>query len=126
MTPFEQQFEILKADQPSAERERLPDGSYLITVPGFKLPTGWSKESVTLKFIAPVGYPFAPADCFWTDPDLRVAGSTAIPQNTGATPLPHKGGAHLWFSWHVAKWNPNVDSLLTYLHVIEQRFSTAR
>lgn len=126
MTPFEQQLEILTNDQKGVACERLPDGSYLISIPAVPLRAGWSKESVTVKFIAPVGYPFAPPDCFWTDGDLRIKQSGAVPQSTGANPIPHKGGGFLWFSWHVSTWNPNVDNLVTYLRVIKRRLDSVQ
>lgn len=125
MTPIEQQFELVKNQVSTAELKRLPDGSFLVSIPEFALPDGWSKPSVHLKFVAPVGYPLARPDCFWTDADLRLA-SRNMPQNTGATPIPHVGGQHLWFSWHLSSWNPNSDSLLTYLNVIKRRLHDPR
>jgi hypothetical protein len=125
MTPLEEQFQILRDELPAARLERLADGSHVIIIPGVPLPTGWSKNSIELKFVAPVGYPFSRPDCFWTDADLRLA-SGAIPQNTGPTPIPHLGTPQLWFSWHVGNWNPNSDNLLTYLHVIERRLHDLR
>jgi|SRR6266568_8324125 len=121
MTPLEEQFEILRTDFPGARLEHLPDGSNVIIVPSFPLPAGWSKGATEVKFIAPVGYPFSRPDCFWTESDLRLANG-AMPQNTGANPIPNQSNPHLWFSWHVSAWNPNSDNLLTYLHVIERRF----
>ena len=121
MTPLEEQFEILRTDFPHARLERLPDGANIVVIPGFRLPPGWSKTETELKFVAPVGYPFSRPDCFWTESDLRLA-TGAPPQNTGATPIPNQTAPHLWFSWHVSAWNPNSDSLLTYLHVIQRRF----
>lgn len=125
MPPLQDQFNILVGDQPNAKLDRLPDGSHVISISDFQLPEGWSKKTIELKFVAPVGFPFAPPDCFWTDPDLRLAGG-GVPQSTGANPLPHSTSPHLWFSWHVSTWNPNVDNLLTFLHVIEQRLRSVR
>ena len=120
MTPIRQQFEILKNFFPTAELKDLADGSHLISVAEVELPDGWSKASVQVKFIAPVGYPLARPDCFWTDFDLRLI-NNCVPKNTGANAIPHVGGQHLWFSWHVGSWNPNSDSLLTYMYVIKRR-----
>jgi E2/UBC family protein E len=121
MTPIEQQFEVLKNYLPKVELKELPDKSHLIVVSDVELPTGWSKSLVQVKFIAPVGYPLATPDCFWTDADLRLAVNQGVPKNTGSTPIPHVGGQHLWFSWHVKSWNPNSDSLLTYFYVVKRR-----
>jgi hypothetical protein len=125
MTPTQQQFEVLRGTAAQASIQGLPDGSQLIIVPAYELPDGWSKPSVDVKFIAPVGYPLARPDCFWTDADLRLK-TGGVPMNTGATPLPFSPGTHLWFSWHVAAWNPNNDSLLTYLYVIKRRLHDPR
>jgi hypothetical protein len=120
MTPLQEQFEILRNEEPGAECQRLGDGSYLIIVRGVELPDGWSKRIVEVRFIAPVGYPFGKPDCFWTDGDLRLANGTP-PTNTNSNPIPHIGGGYLWFSWHVSSWDSNVDSLLTYFYVIKRR-----
>jgi len=125
MTPFEDQFEVLCSSEPNASYQKLPDGTYLVIVRGVSLPDGWSKKTTDVKFVVPVGYPFAKLDCFWADSDLRLATGT-VPANTGANAIPHVAEPHLWFSWHVGTWNPNVDNLLTYLHVIERRFYSPR
>jgi hypothetical protein len=124
MTPLLEQFKILQVDYPQAQLTPLLDGSHLIAIPDFKLPLGWSKQIVTIKFLAPVGYPFGRPDCFWTDFDLKLANGNP-PQRTGGNPIPNVGGQHLWFSWHLSAWNPNSDNLLTYVHVIKRRFNEA-
>lgn len=125
MTPVQQQFELLRATMPNASLQPLSDGSHLITIAGYELPDGWSKTTVTVKFIAPIGFPLARPDCFWTDPDLRLRTGNP-PMNTGNTALPYATTPHLWFSWHVASWNPNNDSLLTYVYVIKRRLHDPR
>lgn len=125
MTPVEEQFEILRGYENGAVLQKFPDGSHLITIAGVKLPTGWSKPITTVRFLAPVGYPFSKPDCFWTDADLRLTNGNP-PMNTGSNQIPHVGSPHLWFSWHVASWNPNFDNLVTYWYVIKRRLSDPR
>jgi hypothetical protein len=125
VTPVEEQLEVLKFEQPLATLQRLPSGAYLVVVPDFPLPPGWSKPSTSIRFIAPVGYPLAKPDCFWADPDLRLA-SGGPPMNTGGNQIPEVPLSQLWFSWHVAAWDPNADSLVTYFHVIKNRLREAR
>ena len=125
MTPVEEQFEILRSYESGAILQKLPDGSHLIIIPGFKLPSGWSTPITDVKFLAPVGYPFSKPDCFWTSPDLRLVNGNP-PINTGTNAIPHVGPGNLWFSWHVASWNPNFDNLLTYWYVIKRRLSDPR
>ena len=125
MTPTQQQFEVLRSVAPQAMLQALPDGSHLVTIPEYELPDGWSKSIVDIKFIAPVGYPLARPDCFWADLDLRLCNGNP-PMNTGNTPVPYETTGHLWFSWHVATWNPNNDNLLTYFYVIKRRLHDPR
>jgi hypothetical protein len=122
MSPVEQQFQILKHYQPEAVIHTLGDGSHIITIPSIQLPLGWNKTHTRVIFIAPVGYPLARPDCFWTDADLRLANG-AVPQNTSTNPIPNFPGQFWWFSWHLTSWNPNNDNLLTYLNVIKRRLS---
>ena len=125
MTPLQEQFEILRAEHPDATLTTVPGGASLISAPGIHLPPGWSKQQTTVRFIAPVGYPFSRPDCFWADPDLRV-GSGGIPQNSAPNNPCPDGQMYLWFSWHVGQWNPNSDSLLTYIRVIRRRLDEAK
>jgi hypothetical protein len=116
----EQQLERLKREFPEASFESRPDGSLIVVVPDVPLPPGWNKQLATVVFHAPVGYPAAQPDSFWADPDLRLA-SGAQPKNTGFQPTPSGGEPKLWFSWHIETWNPNRDSLLSYLKAIQNR-----
>lgn len=125
MSPVELQFQNLQQYEPGASLTPLVDGSYLVVIPGIQLPNGWSKGTTTLLFIAPVGYPFARPDCFWTDQDLRLANG-GIPQNSQLNPVPNFAGQYWWFSWHLATWNPNSDTLFTYLNVIKRRLKEVR
>ena len=121
MTIIEEQGAELAMKRPGATCVATPDGSCLVTVPNVLLPAGWTPNTVTVRFIAPVGFPTAKPDCFWTDFNLRLDGGR-MPQNSGPNPLPNGPNPLLWFSWHLQKWDPNTDSLLTYLRVIENRF----
>ena len=125
MTIVEQQIQDLTQKFPGATCVKAPDGSHAVTIPNIPLPQGWEPRTTTVRFIAPVGFPASRPDCFWTDPNLRLTGGRN-PQNTGATPMPNVPLQLLWFSWHVQKWSPNSDSLLTYLRVIENRLHEIR
>jgi len=125
MTPLQEQFEILKNEYQEAVSQQLPSGACLIVIPNFKLSNGWSHQSTTVKFLAPVGYPFAKPDCFWIEPTVRLK-SGGMPQNCNISAIPEVNVNHLWFSWHVAQWNPNRDNLLTFVRVIESRLKDPR
>ena len=130
MTPIlHQQLEDLKSAYPGASAKLLPSGAHLIEIPGLLLPSGWDRAQITVYFITPPGYPAAQPDCFWTDlPFLRLMNNPQPPQNSNETnPIPEisepKG---TWFSWHLQSWNPNQDSLRTFVNVIRQRLKPAR
>lgn len=127
MTPIQQQFEILKSEFPSVEMRMLSNGSSLIIIPSIRLPQGWSHPETIVKFLVPVGYPFAKPDCFWTDHQIRLS-NNRIPQNSTINVIPgaESDGQHLWFSWHLGRWNPNQDNLSTYVRVIESRLKELR
>ena len=126
MTPIAEQLAKLKQSYPAATGTALPSGAFLVDVPDYKLPAGWNRDIVTVSFLAPVGYPAARPDCFWVDqPFLRLANGQAVPQASNEqNPIPEVGLRGTWFSWHVQSWDPNKDSLLTYLNVIKRRLET--
>lgn len=107
----------------------LPNGAVLIVVPDVAIE-GWNRNTATVLFVAPPGYPAAQPDCFWVEPaGFRLAsGGTPEASNDG-NPIPNDiqpGRSTTWFSWHVQSWNPNRDSLKTYFKVIMNRLKTAR
>ena len=127
MSILEAQLEALKAQPGCADAalQVLADGSAVVTIRNVTLPAGWSKGGTTIWFVAPVGYPHAKPDCFWADPDLRLH-NNAMPQATNLTNIPGTAFNNLWFSWHTAHWDPNRDSLTTYLNVVKQRLKEPR
>lgn len=125
MDVLDQQFQSLKAKYPGADLKRVPNGTALVTIPGYKLPVGWSEPTTTIYFIVPVGFPVARPDTFWTDP-LRLA-TGGVPQSAGqnqAEGLPRPDLT--WFSWHPSVWSANADTLLSYLHMIALRLREAK
>jgi hypothetical protein len=123
MTPFEKQFEELKRFYPSAQQTPQPTGAVLIEIPDFRVPPGWNRETVTVIFLAPPGYPGAQPDCFWVEPaPVRLSGDRTPQGTNDSNPIPGIGPRGTWFSWHLQSWNPNQDSLLSYAGVIKKRF----
>jgi hypothetical protein len=103
-----------------ASPQPLGNGATLIVVPGVALPPGWNRPSTTVYILAPVGYPMAQPDCFWTDVDLRVQNG-GVPKNAQQQSLPNGAQPALWFSWHPNGWNANKDDLRTYVKIVEDR-----
>jgi len=126
MSVVKAQFDELSEQFPNAELKELADGSFLITISNISLPSGWSEDSVIVKFLAPVGYPHAKPDCFWVDPELKIMSIGGNPQAIQMKPLPDVGGNYMWFSWHIKKWNPNRDTLITFTRVILKRFEDVK
>jgi hypothetical protein len=122
---LEEQLAHLQEAYPAATAAGVNGGTTLVTVPGIVLPAGWNQAVTTVKYIAPVGYPMARPDCFWAEPALRLA-SGGMPQSAGVNQIPGTSDTGLWFSWHLAAWNPAADSLLTYVRVIQRRLADAR
>src|SRR5712691_5121090 len=106
---------------PDAAIHPVGDGTHVVRV---RLPlcAGWNAASTLVRFVVPIPYPAAQPDCFWTDPDLRLANG-AMPTNSGMQPL--AGEQMMWFSWHLASWNPTRDSLLCYVRFIAERLRRA-
>src|SRR2546425_1367938 len=113
MDLLQRDFNQLREVYPSATMERRSDGSALIAIPDMNLPAGWNTEKAGVIYVAPVGYPAARPDCFWTDATLRLAHG-GMPANSGHNA--NHGGPEplLWFSYHPSSWNPNTDNLLTF------------
>jgi hypothetical protein len=130
MDLIDEQFEALKArDRYSkAVLTRLSNGTAVVTISNFPLPSGWNRTSTTVYFVVPVGYPTARPDTFWTDGDLMLS-SGAEPQASNRSNdshgLPDKQQLR-WYSWHPSAWNPNRDNLINYVGVIDRRLRDPR
>jgi E2/UBC family protein E len=117
--------ELQQLYRTGVRHQELGSGAILIEISGVVLPAGWTKPSTSIRFIAPVGYPFAAPDCFWTDEDLRISPGVQ-PQSTNFQPIPEANLPGMWFSWHVQGWNPNRNTLVTFAKLIEQRLADLR
>jgi len=123
MDQIDTQFQKLKETYAAATLQRRPDGTAVVSIAGFPLPPGWNSAATTIHILVPVGYPHAKLDSFWTDGALRLA-NNGMPANTGVNNT--VGTGTLWFSYHTNHWNPNLDTLLTYVNVIKQRLKEAK
>ena len=120
---LEQHFARFLKHHKNAEINELPSGAALITVPDIPIPPGWNVSVITIRFIAPVGYPNAQPDCFWIRPEIKLKNGV-IPKNTSTSQIPETSDTWFWFSWHLdsGQWNPNCNDLLTYFSVVMSRF----
>jgi|SRR5438045_6437950 len=125
MDLLDAQFDSLRRSYPAAAAHRRDDGTALVEIPQFPLPSGWNMQETTVYFMVPLGYPMARPDCFWTNQDLRLVNG-GIPSNTGNNAGHGLPEDKLWFSYHPATWNPNLDNLVTYANLIRRRLAEAR
>jgi len=125
MSLLDDQLKQLSDEFKGATIEKLPSGSHVITIPNIQLPPGWSVQNTSVKFLVLANYPHSKPDCFWIDPMVRLSNG-AVPKSTNFQIIPETGYNWLWFSWHANTWNPNRDSLLTYMRVIERRLRDAQ
>ncbi|MDQ7995274.1 MAG: E2/UBC family protein [Luteibacter sp.] len=125
MKSLQQEFDEVLLVYPGAQLQANADGSHLVMLPSVALPPGWSQPSTHVRFVVPVGYPYAAPDCFWADQSLRLA-TGMLPQNSAnGNPSPGQPDpATLWFSWHLnaTLWTPGASDLMTYVRVIKKRF----
>jgi hypothetical protein len=119
---LENQLRDLRDRYPALEATRLGSGTHLISISGVPLPQGWTKTATDVRFLVPAAYPFAALDCFWADDDLRLTDGR-LPQNSAAGNVPPEATAPgLWFSWHLTQpWNPNRDTLSSWMNTINDR-----
>jgi Prokaryotic E2 family E len=125
MSPLDQQLEDLKQRFRGTEARSLPSGATLITIPALSIPDHWSKNTTSIRFIVPLGYPVAKPDCFWADQDLKLRSQTPIQAGT-VNQIPETNEFGLWFSWHANQWNANSDNLITYVNIIKNRLKDPR
>lgn len=123
---LDMQLEQLRERSGEVHVRTMASGTTLVTVAGVRLPEGWSKLSANIRFLVPPGYPFAQLDCFWADADLHLANG-APPQNAVLNAIPETMDQGMWFSWHLASaWNPNRDTLSTWMNVVIDRLRQVR
>ena len=146
---IEKGMETLRSKWPQAHHEKADHGAHLIIVPAFLLPPGYNCTIATVLFVAPPGFPAAQPDHFFThtgpdelelDPPVLELRSDSDgswmerywkPKCTNSHNTPPgfpqwHGEGLLWWSWHLQHWDPNRDTLMTYMNVIRSRLKPAR
>lgn len=118
-------IERLRMYWPQSHAEEGPHGNHLIVVPSVVPAKGYDKTICTVLFIAPAGFPAACPWKFCTDIEIRLADKSFPRMTTLGYDLSHYGWAQwrelqLWH-WKLQMWNPNTDTLFTFMNVIKQR-----
>lgn len=117
---FERQIEELERRVGHVDREPLPSGAILLKFGPVEVPVGWNRTSTSIRFLAPAGYPYSQPDCFWADEGFALA-TGQPPQASQAQTIPETAQSGTWFSWHLQRWNPNKDSLMSFHLIIGER-----
>lgn len=112
---------LLKEQGHLVEAHRDPTNGNRIFVifEKYQLSSGWNRAETKLLLIADISYPNSKLDMFWTDPGLTLANGK-IPQ-AGEVIENYLNQQWQRFSWHVQKWNPAVDNIITYLGTVDSR-----
>jgi hypothetical protein len=121
MSVPEVQLDELRQRYADVRTQPLTGGATLVTVGSVPLPAGWGKASTSIRFLVPAGYPFAAPDCFWADNDLLLEGGRMPCNASNHNTIPETAESGLWFSWHVQGWNPNRDTLSSWMNTIADR-----
>lgn len=118
---LEADLKLLKEQGYLVTTNREPPNSNQIHIlfDKYPLPKGWNKIETRLLLITDISYPNSKLDMFWVDPGLQLNGGK-VPQ-AGETIENHLGQQWQRFSWHVQKWNPAIDNLITYLGTVDAR-----
>lgn len=127
----EDQFKAL--EQSGSHRQKysnvsltvLGNGTFLVKLEGFALPSGWKPQRTNVYFLIPTGYPVARPDTFWTESNVSLESGAPV-MNTGNNQQPGVPAGLKWFSWHPSSWNPSRDTLLTWVEMIRRRFEERR
>ena len=121
---------------PSEDRERLeakfPQYSEMIenqmvcvVLPDFPLPRGLQPSQSDLLLMLAPGYPDIPPDMWWFDPPVIRPDGQAIPQ----TQVQENYLGRKWQRWsrHLdpGLWRPGVDSLESYLSLVQSELAKA-
>lgn len=102
-----------------AQRDGAGGNQIYITIDNYSLPEGWNRKSTQVLLITDVSYPNSKMDMFWVEPWLTLPDGRK-PQ-AGEAIETYLSRPWQRFSWHVQKWNPAVDSVVSYLNTVKQR-----
>ena len=103
----------------TAHREPEKGARIYIRFDRYPLPLGWNKRQTRLLLITDISYPNSKLDMFWVGVDLQLEDGR-IPKCSESIET-HMGQQWRRFSWHVQKWNPAIDNVITYLATVDAR-----
>ncbi|MBC2601160.1 multiubiquitin domain-containing protein [Puniceicoccus vermicola] len=125
-TELRREFDLLPGDEAYLDEnhalwETVLDGRRRwILIPDYQLPEGYTVSSIVLAMDVPPTYPKAQMDMFYTNPPLALTSGRAI----AATQVHEQIDGTTFSRWSrhrgpASKWNPNTDSVVTHLALVE-------
>ncbi len=119
--PPQLESDLKKLKEDGLEVSTHRDGNRIFVVfEKYPLPAGWNNRRETqLLLITDISYPNSKLDMFWVDPDVML-NNGKVPQ-AGEAIETYLNKQWRRFSWHVQKWNPAVDNVITYLSTVDAR-----
>ena len=87
----------------------------------FPLPAAYAPRTCRLLVRIPPGFPNANPDMFWTQPDVRLQQTGALPTSSGHHET-HSGQSWQRWSRHIPHntWRAGKDNLQTFLRTVQQ------
>ncbi len=118
---------------------RIADDDSWIIIPEFRLPAGWEPTRTTVLVVVPVTYPESAPDGFFLGSRLQRHDHSGLGGLGGLGGLVDPGHyfhgfnnpyADLGYVWYCLedpyrRWNPRLDSLLTFVEAIRTYLGTA-
>lgn len=135
MINIEEGLKRIQTKYPQAHILNNPQAESLLVIPSVLLPKGFNKTICTVLTKIPHGFPGTHPNGFWIDfPDLKVkltpsdvTGRPYYSNNNNIYGYPEWDGHVTYFYWRLQAWNPNKDSLYTWLMAITKgRLKAAR
>ena len=125
-TELRREFDLLPGDEAYLDENHTLWETVLdarrrwILIPDYQLPEGYTVSSIVLAVDVPPTYPKAQMDMFYTDPPLALSSGRAIEATQVRQQI--DGTAFSRWSRHRgpgSKWNPDKDSVVTHLALVE-------
>lgn len=100
-------------------------GMICVLVPGYKLPTGFTRASADLLLRLSPGYPDVPPDMWWFEPAVRRIDGAAI----AAADVVERHLGREWQRWSrhlpAGQWRSGIDGLHSYFALIARELRVA-
>lgn len=100
-------------------------GMFCVVIPGFALPSGFTREGADLLLRLSPGYPDVPPDMWWFHPAVQRIDGRAI----AATDSQEIYLGRTWQRWsrHLTpgQWRAGVDSIESYLSLVRKELELA-